>query len=86
LVKIYRSEKERQASNKKRARKVNKQTKQTTRKPHVLGLEDALTFKPHVLAQKREKNAKRWKSMLDLHYPKAHTWEEEVVPLLLIQL
>jgi hypothetical protein len=59
LVKIYRSEKERQASNKKRARKVNKQTKQTTSKPHVLGLEDALTFKPHVLAQKRAKNAKR---------------------------
>jgi hypothetical protein len=58
LVKIYRSEKERQASNKKRARKVNKQTKQTTSKPHVLGLEDALTFKPHVLAQKGEKMQK----------------------------
>jgi hypothetical protein len=59
LVNIYRSEKERQASNKKRARKVNKQTKQTTSKPHILGLEDALTFKPHVLTQKEEENAKR---------------------------
>jgi hypothetical protein len=58
LVKIYRSEKERQASNKKRARKVNKQTKQTTSKPHALGLEYALTFKPHILAQKEEENAK----------------------------
>jgi hypothetical protein len=58
LVKIYRSEKEKQASNKKRARKVKKQTKQTTNKPHVLGLEDALTFKPHVLAQKGQKNKK----------------------------
>jgi hypothetical protein len=58
LVKIYRSEKERQASNKKRARKVNKQTKQTTSKPHVLGLEDAFTFKPHALLQKGKKMEK----------------------------
>jgi hypothetical protein len=59
LVKIYRSEKERPASSKKRARKVNKQTKQTTSKPHILGLEDALTSKPHVLAQKGKKCKKK---------------------------